>query len=104
VSRRGIPTGYRKRLIERADACCEACGRSNSERAEDRLEVDHVLALCLGGGNGLGNLQVLCPSCHREKTRSDMTKYWRRKRAATERKKKVESAVRYLSEQLGVGV
>lgn len=31
-------------------------------------EVDHVLALHLGGSGGLANLQTLCVPCHREKS------------------------------------
>jgi len=36
-------------------------------------EVDHILPLALGGSlHDLKNLQVLCPKCHREKTREDI--------------------------------
>lgn len=31
-------------------------------------EMDHVVALADGGGNGLDNLQTLCQPCHRGKT------------------------------------
>ena len=35
-------------------------------------EVDHITPLALGGSNGLGNLQALCPACHATKTRVDI--------------------------------
>jgi 5-methylcytosine-specific restriction endonuclease McrA len=35
-------------------------------------EIDHVVALCNGGLDAIGNLQALCPLCHRRKTYYDM--------------------------------
>jgi 5-methylcytosine-specific restriction protein A len=34
-------------------------------------EIDHVLALYLGGTDTFDNLQALCPNCHRQKTRDE---------------------------------
>ena len=36
------------------------------------LELDHILPLELGGSNDISNLQALCESCHKEKTRADI--------------------------------
>lgn len=38
------------------------------------FEVDHVVTLAMGGGNEIGNLQALCPCCHRAKTHADMAR------------------------------
>jgi 5-methylcytosine-specific restriction protein A len=37
-------------------------------------EIDHILALCLGGTDDWDNLQPLCILCHRKKTAEDMKK------------------------------
>jgi|SaaInlV_125m_DNA_1040241.scaffolds.fasta_scaffold03207_5 5-methylcytosine-specific restriction endonuclease McrA len=34
-------------------------------------EIDHITPLFKGGGNKLGNLQALCPGCHRNKTENE---------------------------------
>jgi HNH endonuclease len=52
----------RRALIADRGACCEACGRSETECA---LEVHHKLAVLRGGDDGAENLQVLCFACHR---------------------------------------
>jgi len=36
------------------------------------LEIDHILAICLGGTNIESNLRCLCSSCHRTKTNKDL--------------------------------
>ena len=38
-------------------------------------QVDHILALCLGGIDSWDNLQPLCILCHREKTKEDIQKF-----------------------------
>ena len=47
---------------------CAACNRLLSAH----FEIDHGLALSLGGSNSRRNLQALCPCCHRAKTHGDM--------------------------------
>lgn len=45
-------------------------------------EADHIQAVCLGGGQAtLENYQTLCCPCHRRKTRWDMRKLSRKRRA-----------------------
>jgi hypothetical protein len=45
----------------------KACART------ERPEVDHVIAIVLGGASiGLGNHQVLCSYCHKKKTKKDI--------------------------------
>lgn len=37
-------------------------------------QVDHIIALCLGGTDNWDNLQPLCIECHRKKTAEDVSK------------------------------
>lgn len=48
------------------------------------FEVDHILALCLGGDNTPENLQALCLNCHALKTVNDNEKFHTSKRKAKE--------------------
>ena len=53
----------RRAVLERDQHRCRSCGCAG------KLEVDHVIALADGGASyDLGNLQVLCRSCHISKT------------------------------------
>ncbi|MBE9108110.1 HNH endonuclease [Nodosilinea sp. LEGE 07298] len=57
-------------LLKRQSGKCPAYGLYF--RAEDRMEVDHVLPLCQGGGSRYSNLQLLHRHCHDNKTLSDL--------------------------------
>lgn len=46
-------------------------------------QIDHILALCLGGTDDWSNLQPLCLSCHRKKTKEDIRKAVVRSRVVT---------------------
>ena len=58
-------TEYTKKLVA---AICSALLNAN-------YEIDHKLALYLGGTNEKENLQALCPDCHRTKTREEYEDY-----------------------------
>ena len=59
-------TGLRDRILANQESC-EKCGN------EDKLEVDHKLAIMNGGEMwNEDNLQVLCHKCHLRKTKSDL--------------------------------
>ncbi len=55
--------GLRKRFIRRARRVCAGCGAVGVA-----LEVDHAVALALGGADAWFNLQYLCAVCHRRKS------------------------------------
>lgn len=38
-------------------------------------QIDHIIALCLGGTDDWDNLQPLCVFCHRRKSAGDLSKY-----------------------------
>jgi len=67
------PTIFAARILQlhaNKEPCAE-CGASYSKTHQ----VDHMLALCLGGTDDWDNLQPLCIICHRKKTAEDVVKY-----------------------------
>ena len=72
-------THHERRLIlERDNYTCCHCGDEDA----DILEVDHILAIGLGGSRGIDNGQTLCERCHDAKSASDRAAMRTRKRAA----------------------
>ena len=53
----------RERILQRDLYTCQACGLVAAD-----AEVDHIVNLAQGGGEGDENLQTLCGPCHRAKT------------------------------------
>ena len=51
-----------------ANPICQSCC------SQDSTQVDHIVALGLGGTHDLVNLQALCGDCHRAKSVSDLRK------------------------------
>ncbi|MBG8556178.1 HNH endonuclease [Hymenobacter sp. BT594] len=52
-------------LVVTADVL--SAGKCAKCRSTKRLTVDHIIPLCMGGGNHRGNLQCLCRRCNRHK-------------------------------------
>jgi hypothetical protein len=59
--REPIPEDVRREVFRRDGGRCVACG------ADELLQFDHVIPVALGGASSLGNLQLLCAPCNREK-------------------------------------
>lgn len=57
-------------LLKRQSGKCSICGLYF--KAEDQMEVDHVLPRSQGGSSLYSNLQLLHRHCHDNKTRSDL--------------------------------
>lgn len=74
---RGFIVNLKKACRERDGDKCIRCG------ATERLEIDHIKELALGGENVLENLQTLCEQHHKEKTK----KYWLKKKGGLYGKK-----------------
>lgn len=79
--RKRKPTGYQKfyqskdwkqirtEVIYR-DVLCQHCGEPYQRGA--RFQVDHIIAIEDGGGKfELGNLQLLCKTCHDRKSANE---------------------------------
>jgi len=64
-------------IKKRAGFKCEKCGISQNELNEkdEKLECDHIIPIYLGGlKDWETNGQLLCPKCHKEKTKEDKLK------------------------------
>ena len=58
----------RQRIYRRDKGICQVCGKKISLEETD---VDHIIALCLGGDNSDDNFRSLCEDCHKKKTKQD---------------------------------
>lgn len=65
--KRRMSPARRKRLTEERGSVCAYPGCQVTEH----LELDHIIALDLGGKDADGNLQLLCAQHHKAKTRLD---------------------------------
>jgi hypothetical protein len=54
------------KLVERDGPHCQGCSRIPNDPLA--FEVDHVMPRALGGGDRLGNRQLLCGPCNRRKS------------------------------------
>lgn len=65
-----IPDYVRVRVMRKAGDRCVKCTRSIDEKLKG--EIDHAIALILGGKHRESNLQLLCTECHKGKTKLDV--------------------------------
>lgn len=67
-----IPESTRLRVAYKQDYNCALCG----EMLRAEFEVDHIVALCLGGhATHIRNLQALCCNCHAFKSCEDVRRF-----------------------------
>jgi len=79
IRRPTFSTSFRLSLFLKKKGTCEACYQKIE--AGKAWDIDHILPLALGGTNAPGNLQILCKSCHHEKTtQSDVPRIAKTKR------------------------
>ena len=71
---RYVPKYIAHALWNRAQGRCENAGCA----ATHNLQIDHKQAFSRGGGHGIENLQLLCPSCHKQKTLREFGCEWQR--------------------------
>lgn len=70
---------HRDEFLSKCKGVCEICGKV--DRDPHNLEMDHIIAIILGGHPwDERNLQALCKTCHKAKTKSDMKilAWWKR--------------------------
>ena len=60
--------------FQRCDGRCQEKECQVKLTIKTGFEYDHIIAAAIGGSNDLNNCQVLCRSCHRKKTKSDIKK------------------------------
>lgn len=60
ANRRKLTIRYK--VARRDGLKCKLCGCSNI----NRLTIDHIIPVSLGGDDNIENLQILCLLCHKE--------------------------------------
>jgi 5-methylcytosine-specific restriction protein A len=65
IVKRDVTKEMKNKVKAKFNNCCSKCGDKNN------LEIDHIVALVDGGDNSMNNLNLLCKSCHKEKTIAD---------------------------------
>jgi len=65
-----LPDRVKLRILDHYQRCCAICHRAIFPW--EKWGFDHIIALANGGSNREKNLQPLCASCHKKKTRSDL--------------------------------
>lgn len=69
-AREAIPTSVRKAVLERDGEICAYCATTDGP-----FEIDHIVPVALGGGNGIANLTVACLPCNRSKGAQPLKKW-----------------------------
>jgi 5-methylcytosine-specific restriction endonuclease McrA len=77
IEPRRMTPARRARIIERDGGCCV---RPGCETPTEGLQVDHIVALELGGADADWNLEALCTPHHKIKTRADVAAIAKAKR------------------------
>ena len=54
----------RRNIYDNSNKLCAIC----NEKLQRKYELDHIKALASGGTNNIKNIQLLCKSCHKEKS------------------------------------
>ena len=66
----------KQQLIEDYQSTCQIC---NGMFDNHFLELDHITPVALGGQSDISNLQILCFTCHKNKTREDKRQIFKNK-------------------------
>ena len=63
----------RRAIAKRQNWLCAGKGCREAEEGQEleEYDIDHIIPLSRGGSDDVGNLQALCPGCHRKKTDQD---------------------------------
>ena len=64
-TRKQLTDEERQSLWEAQSSVRKPCGCTGAPKER---EIDHVVPLCVGGGDTLDNLQILCKACHAQMT------------------------------------
>lgn len=67
IKRYKVPKWAERAVVARDRGDCAICGKHLVYEAEEN-NIDHIVALSIGGTNDLVNLQLTCPSCNKRKS------------------------------------
>lgn len=56
----------REILVELLGGQCDSCGK------KERLTIDHIIPIALGGSDSVTNMHLLCTGCHRKKNGNEI--------------------------------
>lgn len=73
----------REKLWEEATGHCIYCGKPISQK---EMEADHIVPVCMGGGNGFDNKVCSCPRCNARKAGQSLEEFLRNNMGKTQRK------------------
>jgi 5-methylcytosine-specific restriction endonuclease McrA len=59
-----LPASVRRYILQRDNYQCQSCGKTQQQA---KLQIDHIVALAVGGSNDISNVQTLCSSCNQKK-------------------------------------
>lgn len=62
-----MDASLRQAVRQRAEDCCEYCGRRQLESPLVPLQIEHIIPRKHGGGNRLDNLALACGECNLHK-------------------------------------
>lgn len=71
-----LPRGTVKEMLEAQKGLCIAC---HANLLESGYHVDHVIPVSKGGKHCAENVQLLCPTCNRQKSAKNMADFMRSK-------------------------
>lgn len=66
--RKGFTPKQRREVYEAAEGRCSACENALTSG----FQIDHVIALALGGAHEPGNWVAICVDCHKRKSAGDV--------------------------------
>ena len=62
----------KQQLIREQHYKCNFCENKISLYPYSNTDADHIIPICLGGKTNMDNMQLLCISCHREKSACEL--------------------------------
>lgn len=79
LNTRSIPSWYRRQILrEQGGRCANPSCLKTQELDWNECETNHIIPWHKGGRTIRFNLEVLCITCHKNHTRSDSKKRWKK--------------------------
>ncbi len=72
MPRRSLSKSQRLDVLHAAGGLCHICGEVINLARGDKMEVEHVIPLGLGGADDVTNWRPAHAACHRHKTKGDV--------------------------------